>query len=59
MASLTQTVVCKGTPNLLITEGSLKILRDLIPPFPTKISYKFSFMEWKDHKKLYSFSQWS
>jgi len=32
MASLTQTVVGKG-----IAEGLLKILRDLIPPIPTRI----------------------
>ena len=31
MASLTQTVVSKGIPNLLIAEGLLKILRDLVP----------------------------
>jgi len=31
MASPTQMVVGKGTPNLLITEDLLKILRDLIP----------------------------
>jgi len=31
MASPTQTVVSKGIPNPLTTEGLLKILRDLIP----------------------------
>ena len=31
MASPTQTAVVKGTPNLLIAEGLLKILRDLVP----------------------------
>jgi len=36
MASLTQIVVGKGIPNSLIAEGLLKILRDLIPPFPPK-----------------------
>ena len=36
MASLTQTVVGKGTPNPLIAEGLLKILRDLVPSFPPK-----------------------
>jgi len=36
MASLTQTVVDKGILNSLIAEGLLKILRDLIPPFPPK-----------------------
>jgi len=36
MTSSTQTVVRKDIPNLLITEGLLKILRDLIPPFPPK-----------------------
>jgi len=36
MASPTQTVVGKGIPNLLIAEGLLKILRDLIPPSPPK-----------------------
>ena len=30
MASPTQTVVGKGTPNPLIAEGLLKILRDLV-----------------------------
>jgi len=34
MASPTQTVVGKGTPNLLIAEGLLKILRDLVPSSP-------------------------
>ena len=36
MTSPTQTVVGKGIPNSLITEGLLKILRDLIPPSPPK-----------------------
>jgi len=36
MASLTQTVVGKGIPKLLLAEGLLKILRDFIPPFPPK-----------------------
>ena len=36
MASLTQMVVGKGIPNSFITEGLLKILRDLVPPFPRK-----------------------
>ena len=31
MTSLTQTVVGKDIPNLLIAEGLLKILRDMIP----------------------------
>jgi len=31
MASPTQTVAGKGTPNPLIAEGLLKILRDLVP----------------------------
>jgi len=34
MASLTQTVVVKDILNLLITEGFLKILRDLIQTSP-------------------------
>jgi len=34
--SPTQTLVDKGVPNLLIAEGLLKILRDLIPPSPPK-----------------------
>jgi len=46
MASSTQTVVGKGIPNLLIAEDLLKILRDLIPPIPTRISYQFSLIEW-------------
>jgi len=46
MASSTQTVVGKCIPNALIAEGLLKILRDLIPPIPTKIPYQFSLMEW-------------
>jgi len=36
MASPTQTVVGKDTLNSLITEGLLKILRDLIPPILPK-----------------------
>ena len=36
MASLTQTVVGKGTPKPLIAEGLLKILRDLVPSSPPK-----------------------
>jgi len=39
MTSPTQTVVAKGKSNPLITEGLLKILRELIPPIPTKILY--------------------
>jgi len=35
-ASPPQTVVRKGIPNLLIAEGLLKILRDLIPTFLPK-----------------------
>jgi len=34
MASPTQTVVGKGTPILLIAEGLLKILGDLVPSSP-------------------------
>jgi len=36
MASPTQIVVGKGIPNLLIVEGLLKILWELILPFPPK-----------------------
>jgi len=36
MISPTQMVVGKGKPNLLIVEGVLKILWDLIPPSPSK-----------------------
>ena len=36
MASPTQTIVGKGTPNPLIAEGLLKILRDLVPSSPPK-----------------------
>jgi len=36
MASLTQTVVGKGTSNPLIAEGLLKILSGLVPLFPPK-----------------------
>jgi len=36
MASPTQMVVGKDIPNLLIAEGLLKILKDLIPPFSPK-----------------------
>jgi len=36
MASPTQMVVSKGTPNPLIAEDLLKILRDLLPLFPPK-----------------------
>jgi len=46
MASPTQTVVAKGIPNSLIAEGLLKILRDLVPSPPSKISYQFSPTEW-------------
>jgi len=46
MASPTQTVVGKGKPNPLITEGLLKILRELILSNPTKILYQFPQMEW-------------
>jgi len=38
MASPTQMVVGKGTPNLLIAEGLLKILRDLVPSSPPESS---------------------
>ena len=41
MAILTQMVVGKGTLNPLITEGLLKILRDLIPLIPPKSSTNF------------------
>ena len=36
MTNPTQMVVGKGTPNLLIVEGLLKILRDLVPLSPPK-----------------------
>jgi len=36
MASPTQTVVGKGSPNPLIAEGLLKILRELVPSSPPK-----------------------
>ena len=36
MASPTQTVVGKGTPNPLIAEDLLKILRDSVPSFLPK-----------------------
>ena len=36
MASPTQMVVSKGTPNPSIAEGLLKILRDLVPSSPPK-----------------------
>ena len=36
MANLTQTVVGKGTPNPLIAEDLLKILRDSVPSSPPK-----------------------
>jgi len=36
MASPTQMVVGKDILNLLIAEGLLKILRDLVPPSPPK-----------------------
>jgi len=42
MASPTQTVAGKGIPTSLIAEGLLKILRELNPPIPTRIPYKFS-----------------
>jgi len=46
MACPTQMVVGKGIPNPLIAEGLLKILRDLVPSSPSKISYQFSPTEW-------------
>jgi len=36
MAIPIQIVVGKDIPNLLIAEDLIKILRDLIPPFPPK-----------------------
>ena len=45
MASPTQMVVSKGKSNPLIAKCLLKILRELIPPNPTKILYQFSPME--------------
>jgi len=54
MVSPIQTVVCKGKPNPLIAEDFLKILRD---PFPSKILFQFTFMEWLIHKNLYSVPQ--
>ena len=39
MASPTQMVVGKDTPNLLIPEGLLKILRDQIPFDSSRILY--------------------
>ena len=36
MTSPTQMVVSKSIPNLLIAEGLLKILRDLLPISPPK-----------------------
>jgi len=41
MASPTQTVVGKNTPNPLIAEGLLKNLKDLIPPSPPKFLTNF------------------
>jgi len=38
MASPTQMVVGKDTPNPLIAEGLIKILRDLVPSSPPKSS---------------------
>ena len=46
MASPTQTVVGKGTPNPLIAEGLLKILSGLGPTLSSKIPYQFSYTEW-------------
>jgi len=62
MASPTQTVVRKGIPNLLIAEGLLKILRDLVPPsspkshinfFPRNgrtTKYMCPFLRWNEHR---------
>ena len=43
MASLTQTVVGKGTLNPLIAEGLLKILRGCSSTLSSKIPYQFSY----------------
>ena len=51
MASLTQTVVGKGIPNLLTVESLLKILRDLIPfDSPPKPPTNFSSWNGKNTK---------
>ena len=50
MASPTQTVVDKGTPNSLIAEVLLKNPKGLGPILSSKISYQFSFTEWQGHK---------
>jgi len=50
MTSLTQMVVGKGLPNLLIAEDLLRILRDLIPFGSFRILYQFPSMEWWIHK---------
>ena len=44
MAILAQTVVGKGIPNLLIAEGLLKVLRDLIPTSLPK--FLTNFLPW-------------
>jgi len=47
MASPTQTVVDKSTPNPLKTKGLIKILTELIPfDFSSKVLYQFPSMEW-------------
>jgi len=46
MASPTQTVVGKGTSNLLIAEGLLKILSGQDSTLSSKIPYQFSYTEW-------------
>jgi len=45
MASPTQTVVGKGTPNPLIAEDLLKILSGLGSTLSSKIPYQFSSTE--------------
>jgi len=52
MVSLTQTMVGKGIPSPLIVESLLKILRDLIPPFPPKSLTNFRLWNGETTKKM-------
>ena len=57
MASPTQTVIGKGTPNLLIAEDLLKILKDFVPSSPPKSPTNLTHRMVGSQKHLCSFLQ--
>ena len=57
MASPTQMIVSKGTPNPLIAEGLLKILRDLVSSSPPNLLPILTHRMVGPQKHLYSFLQ--